>query len=211
MRQRHAPYLDHVSVNVSLALLDELGFRLTPTEGAANHGRVLLDRCYLEVPPPSSSHSRAGLAWFLRPHDLVAAVGMLRDAGVNVCDLAEYVGHDGIWIDVEPVDHLSVSGLPTLTRRVDLDETAWPPPLPAPHPNGVTRITELHIYSQAPDTLGHALEVIGAARPDSETYKYILGDGTTVFVSDAPGAGGGISGLVFGRPDASKLRLELNP
>jgi hypothetical protein len=134
---------------------------------------------------------------------------MLRDARVNVCDPAEYVGYDGTWLDVEPVDHMSVSGLPTLTRRVDLDETAWPPPLPAPHSNGVTRVTELHIYSQAPDTLGLALEAIGAGRPDNDTY--ILGDGTTVVVTDAPGAGGGISGLVFSRPGASELRLQLSP
>ena len=80
---------------------------------------------------------------------------------------------------------MSVSGLPTLTRRVDLDETAWPPPLPAPHSNGVTRVTALHIYSQAPDTLGLAPEAIGAGRTEDDTY--ILGDGTSVVITDGPG------------------------
>ena len=57
-------------------------FALTPTAGAADHGRVLLDRCYLEVPPWSSSDSSVGLGWFLRPQDLAAAAEMLRDAGL---------------------------------------------------------------------------------------------------------------------------------
>lgn len=44
------PVIDHVSVTSSLDALDELGFSLTPTKGSGGrHGRVMLDRTYLEV------------------------------------------------------------------------------------------------------------------------------------------------------------------
>lgn len=200
--------LDHVSLAVSRPLLDGLGLRVTPTAGGAGHARVLLDRCYLEVPESSASHSRADVGWFLRPDDMDAAAELLRKAGINASDPAEYVGYDGRWLDVEPIDRLDTSGLPTLTRRLDLDEAAWPPPLITPHPNDVTAVAELHVYSQAPDTLRLALEVLGADRQDAG--KYILSDGTAIIVDDSQRAGGGISKLLFSRP-GMPLGLELGP
>jgi hypothetical protein len=197
-----------VSLAVSRPLLDELGLRVTTTAGGAGHARVLLDRCYLEVPESSASHSRADLGWFLRPDDLDAAAELLRNAGITASDPAEYVGYDGRWLDVEPTETFDASGLPTLTRRPDLDEDEWPPPLIMPQPNHVTGVAELHVYSQAPDTLRLALEVLGADRQDSGNY--ILSDGTTIVVDESQRAGGGISKLLFSRPGVP-LGLELGP
>jgi hypothetical protein len=200
--------LDHVSLAVSRPLLAELDFRVTETAGGAGHARVLLDRCYLEVPASSASHSRADHGWFLRPDDLDVAVEQLRSAGINASDPVEYVGYDGRWLDVEPADEFNRSGLPTLTRRLDLDEAAWPPSLLTAHPNDVTGVAELHVYSRVPESLRRALVVLGAARQDADTY--MLSDGTAIVVDNSDRAGGGISKLLFSRP-GMPLGLELDP
>jgi hypothetical protein len=200
--------LDHVSLAVSRPLLDELAFRVTTTAGGAGHARVLLDRCYLEVPASSASDSRADLGWFLRPDDMDVAAELLRDAGITASDPAEYVGYDGRWLDVEPTEKFVTSGLPILTRRLDLDEAAWPPPLITPHPNHVTGVAELHVFSRAPETLRLALEVLGADRQDAG--KYVLSDGTAIVVDDSQRTGGGISNLRFSGP-GMPLGLELGP
>jgi hypothetical protein len=94
--------LDHVSVTAPPGALEQLGFRLTPTAGADDHSRVLLDRGYLEVlPPPGGETAIGGRGWFLRPADLMSSVSALRAHGIATSAPTVYEGRDGTWLDVE--------------------------------------------------------------------------------------------------------------
>jgi len=200
------PHLDHVSITASATQLDTLGFRVTPTPGANSHARVLLDRWYLEVMP---SPSMTGRAWFLRPQDVHLAASALRRAGV-LCDApTPYVSHDGQWLDLEAPDPGGELGLPIVTRRTDLDEARWPPPLATPHPNGATRLAELHLRVGTPEPLSRALEALGAER--EQTGRFILGDGAVVVIDAESTASCGIAKLVLATTRATPLSLAFHP
>ena len=200
------PHLDHVSITASATQLSTLGFRVTPTPGADSHARVLLDRCYLEVTP---SPSMTGRAWFLRPKDVHLAASALRRAGIPSNAPTPYVGHDGSWLDVEATDPGGGLGLPIVTRRTDLDEATWPPPFATPHPNGATRLAELHVRLQTPEPLSRALEALGAER--QQTGRFILGDGAVVVIDAESTARSGIAKLVLVTTRASPLLLAFHP
>lgn len=200
------PHLDHVSINASATQLSTLGFRVTPTPGANSHARVLLDRCYLEVTP---SPLMTGRAWFLRPRDVHLAASALHRAGVYCNGPTPYVGHDGRWLDVEAADPGRLLGLPIVTRHTDLDEARWPPPLATPHPNGATRLAELHLRLGTPEPLSRVLEALGAER--QQTGRFILGDGAVVVIDAESTASCGIAKLVLTTTRTSPLSLAFTP
>src|ERR1700751_2009618 len=120
------PSLDHVSFRAAPGVFDGLGFEVTPTRGANAHGRVFLDRHYLEVDETGDSDARS-TAWFLGAEDLDRAAAMLAADVVPTLWPARHEGHDGVWSDVVTVGHSS--DLPILCRRLDLDAKDWPPAL----------------------------------------------------------------------------------
>jgi len=199
------PHLDHVSITASATQLSTLGFRVTPTPGANSHARVLLDRWYLEVTP---SPLMTGRAWFLRPRDVHLAASALHRAGVYCNGPTPYVGHDGRWLDVEAADPGRLLGLPIVTRRTDLDEARWPPPLADAPPewrDAAGRATPLG----TPEPLSRVLEALGAER--QQTGRFILGDGAVVVIDAESTASCGIAKLVLATTRTSPLSLAFTP
>jgi hypothetical protein len=141
--------LDHVSLqapNVDSAvrlLHDRFGLVTTRTPAAPErHGRVYLDRSYLEVAPGAE----AALAhFFLRYDRLDHTLGALTGRGLRA-RAALYEGTDGVWEDVA-LDAGTAPPLPFLTRRTAPAEVApdWPPPLAAPHRCGATALAAVHL------------------------------------------------------------------
>ena len=144
-------HLDHVSVEVpnlpdAVSQFDErLGLRVTVSPSAPErHGRIHLDRAYLEV-----ASRLDGLTWdvthfFLRFSDAKRLRSHLEDAELGY-RFRIYDGVDGRWDDVE----IDVTGvpMPILVRRTEPAEVArdWPPPLNHPHPCGAFTLASVHV------------------------------------------------------------------
>src|SRR5262245_11579764 len=128
--------LDHVSLETPAwntavdTLRDRFGLSTTQTPARPDrHGRVYLDRGYLEV----ALGVEAALTWFfLRYDELDPTVAALRGRGLRV-RAGLYQGVDGVWEEVA-IDADGMVPLPFLIRRITPEEVArdWPPPLVAP-------------------------------------------------------------------------------
>jgi Glyoxalase-like domain len=200
------PHLDHISLVAEQRALKELGFRVTPTSGSGEHARVFLDQTYFEVTPPGPRQSEVGSrAWFIRPADPAEAAGTLRAAGLAANGPSHYEGKDGSWLDVS-ISGDPASALPILTRRIDMPDGQWPPPLADPHPNGATRIAELHVQAQDPAPLLSLFEALGV--PSVKRDAFELAGGTRIVVRASDG-GSGVVTVVVERADAAELRLDL--
>ncbi len=115
--------LDHVSIEVpdfadAVGRLDEqLGLQVTVSPQAPErHGRVYLDRAYLEVAANLGRRSWAVTSFFVRFSDPVGLRARLGGARLGYrCQV--YEGVDGRWEDVE----LDVAGVPVpiLVRRTE--------------------------------------------------------------------------------------------
>lgn len=201
--------LDHVSLIAAPGAIEALGFALTPTRGAVNHGRVRLDRSYLEVvadPGPRVPLRASG--WFLRCDELDVAAARLRDAGLQVSDPRSYKGHDGAWLDLElKQTGPQTAALPTLTKRTDLPVGAWPPPLAEPHSNGATRLAEVRLFAPDPEPLASRLAALGAT-VERVGERFVLAESGAVVQSVRPGPAG-IDALVFARPSGEPLVIDL--
>jgi hypothetical protein len=189
--------LDHVSlqapsVDAAVTLLHgRFGLVTTRTPAApGRHGRVYLDRSYLEVAPGAE----APLAlFFLRYDRLDHTLGALAGRGLRA-RAALYEGTDGVWEDVA-LDAETAAPLPFLTRRTTPAEAArdWPPPLAAPHPCGATALAAVHLRVPR---LEPALDVyerlLGspAARPGERSAVYRVNAGRIVLreATDLPPA-----------------------
>lgn len=203
------PDLDHISLVAEQRAFAELGFRVTPTGGATEHARVHLDRTYFEVTPPGPRQAGVGSrAWFLRPADPAQAADALRAAGLAACGPSHYRGEDGSWLDVS-ISAEPESALPILTKRIDIAAGEWPPPLADPHPNGATRIAELHLRVQDPAPLLSLFEALSVPSAKADTFE--LPGGTRVVVQTADGCASGVVMVVIERAGAGPLELEVEP
>ncbi|HEX6131392.1 MAG TPA: VOC family protein [Actinomycetota bacterium] len=143
--------VDHASIEVpdlgeAVRRLDALGLSVTVTpEAPDRHGRVLLDRSYLEVTVAAAPGDRWIVSsWFLGFDDLPALRAHLDAAGLSYRH-EPYEGVDGTWDDVQ-VDADEVP-VPILVRRTAPADVArsWPPALREPHPGGATAISAVHV------------------------------------------------------------------
>lgn len=144
-------WLDHASVEVQdlLAATEHfdwrLGLRVTVSPAAPErHGRVYLDRTYLELAVGSTGPEWRARLYFLRFDDPVALRGHLEAAGLGY-RFGEYEGVDGTWDDVEI--HADPVPMPILVRRTQPPEAArsWPPSLAEPHRSGARTLAEVDV------------------------------------------------------------------
>lgn len=196
--------VDHVSLVAAPGALAELGFRLTPTHGAASHSRVFLDGHYLEVEEGGEGGIGA-VGWFLKGDDLDRAAVMLSAEVMPAFWPTRYQGHDGVWVDVSLVGQ--TPALPTLTRRTDVAAESWPPRLEAEHPNGVTAIAELQLQSEKPDLIEAYLTAMEALPLGAQRLR--LADGVTVLVEERAGPEG-ITGITFRRAGGQTFTLAVS-
>lgn len=208
-------WLDHASLAVpdlhdAIAELEaRFGLRTTVTAAdPQRHGRIHLERSYLEVSSHEAVADWSLPLFFLRFADLeglrrhLAATGLAYEVGV-------YRGVDGEWDDVA-VDG-GTTPLPILVRRTHPPEIArsWPPPLAEPHPCGATSLEAVHLnvpeLGSALDVYGRLLGVKFLAATDNTVpcAELTLTSGRIVLVEGAPA---GIAGIVLGvgSPDAPK-------
>jgi catechol 2,3-dioxygenase-like lactoylglutathione lyase family enzyme len=158
--------LDHVSVQTPVVdaavemLRDQLGLITVRTLAAPDrHGRVYLDRGYLEV----AKGTAASLAlFFLRYDQFDHTRAALEGRGLRT-RASLYEGIDGIWEDIE-IDAGTAAPLPHLTRRTTPPEVAanWPPPLAAPQPCGAEALAAVHLR-------------VPRLEPALEIYERLLG------------------------------------
>jgi hypothetical protein len=185
-------WLDHASVEVPELgtaighLKRRLGLHATVSPQAADrHGRIYLDRTYLEVAAGTAPATgwRVHL-WFLRFDDLEALRAHLEDAGIEH-RIGEYEGVDGTWDDVQiragPVP------LPILVRRTSPPEVAgdWPPTLARPHRCGARTLEAVHV-------------TVGSLEAAVEAYRALLGPGHAV-VTESRGPARADARLASGR------------
>jgi hypothetical protein len=165
--------VDHVSIEVpdldeAVWRLDALGLRVGVTpEAPDRHGRVLLDRAYLEVTVATARADRWIVSsWFLGFDDLPSLRAHLDAAGLPYRH-EPYAGVDGAWDDVE-VDADDVP-VPTLVRRTAPADVArsWPPALGEPHPSGATAISAVHVPVPALEPAVAAYALLLGARPST--------------------------------------------
>ena len=177
--------LDHVSVqapavDAAVAMLrDRLGLVTTLTPAAPHrHGRVYLDRSYLEV----AAGAEVSLAlFFLRFGQVEPTLAALEGRGLRALATL-YEGLDGTWENIE-IDAGMATPMPFLVRRITPTEVAegWPPPLAAPHPCGAEALAAVHLRVPR---LGPAVAI----------YERLLGSPAT-----ALGAGGAEHRVSSGR------------
>ncbi len=143
--------LDHVSIEVpdfaaAIARLDGgLGLRVTVSPQApGRHGRVYLDRAYLEIAAHPGNRAWAVMSFFLRYSDLEELRDHLGRAQLGYRHRV-YEGVDGRWEDVE-LDVTDVP-VPILVRRTEPAQVArhWPPPLDKPHRCGAVTLAAVHL------------------------------------------------------------------
>ena len=143
--------LDHVSIEVpdfadaSGRLDEQLGLRVTVSPQAPErHGRILLDRAYLELAAHPGSPTWAIGSFFLRFSDLEELRAHLEGVRLGY-RYRVYEGVDGRWDDIE-LDVADVP-LPILVRRTEPAEVArnWPPPLDQPHRCGAFMLAAVHL------------------------------------------------------------------
>jgi hypothetical protein len=168
-RHRHRPalVLDHASIAVPAlpVAMDLLARRyaleLVPTVGAADsHGRIYLDRAYLEVSTGEGSRWEV-TAFYLGFSDLERLRRQLSVAGLGH-RYRVYEGVDGRWDDVE-IEVAEVP-VPVLVRRTEPAELArnWPPRLERSHRCGATTLAEVHVP-------------VASLREAAEIYAGLLG------------------------------------
>jgi hypothetical protein len=203
------PHLDHVSLVGDRAAFEELGFRVTPTSDAGQHGRIFLDRTYLEVTPRDRGRAGLGAAgWFLRPSDPFEAAEAMRAAGLTIEGPSRFQGDDGSWLDLLILG-ASPAALPMVTKRSDQPEEAWPPALVDPHPNGAVRVSALHLRLQYPSSLLRVFEVLEV--PRSNEGAFLLGGSERVVVETSADGPEGIVAVIIERSGGASLSLTLSP
>jgi catechol 2,3-dioxygenase-like lactoylglutathione lyase family enzyme len=207
-------HLDHVSLSVpnlreaSVQLSSRLGLRSTPTSTDPDrHGRIYLDRAYLEVSSREPTDRWTFSLFFLRFGDPVYLIDQLESGGFPY-RFGEYLGVDGRWDDVE-LDAGDVP-FPILVRRTHPGKIArnWPPALEIPHRCGARTLEEVHVavpdLEAAVDAYGRLLggevsmgiDAIGARQATfaPESGRIVLSKGRRP----------GISGIVLGVPSLAK-------
>lgn len=188
-------WLDHVSIEVPdfadavRWLGEELGLRVTASPQAPErHGRVYLDRAYLEVAAHPGSPAWAVRSFFLRFSDPKGLRAHLEGARLGYRDRV-YEGVDGRWEDVE-LDVADVP-VPILVRRTEPAQVArnWPPPLDKPHRCGAVTLAAVHLpvasIENAADVYARLLNVEAPpalSGPGPQRRVFHLGSATIMLV-----------------------------
>jgi hypothetical protein len=221
-RHRHRPalVLDHASIAVPALpvavdlLARRYALELVPTVGAADsHGRIYLDRAYLEVFTGARDRWEV-TAFYLGFSDLERLRRQLSVAGL-VHRHQVYEGVDGRWDDVA-VEVAEVP-VPVLVRRTEPAELArnWPPRLERAHRCGATTLAEVHVpvasLRAAAEVYARLLggERSGVAAGGASAVRravFQLGTGRVVLVEGAPGYA-----VVLGVPSLAASRAVLGP
>jgi hypothetical protein len=227
-RRSAALVLDHASIAVpALPVANDLlarryGLELVPTAGAAHrHGRIYLDRAYLEVSTGDGSEVSTGernswevTAFFLGFPDLSRLRRQLSRAGL-VHHHQVYEGVDGRWDDVE-VEAAGVP-VPVLVRRTEPADIArdWPPPLERAHRCGATTLAEVHVPVASVSEAAEVYARLVGGQPSwvtaggASSYRravFRLGSGRVVLVEDGPRYA-----VVLGVPSLAAPRAVLGP
>ena len=231
--------LDHVKLRVAdMAFggrfLASLGFRLTPSSGAeGRHGRVLLDRSYIEVSPAIDASETERADWsgyFLRTADAVALASTTSGDTFRWRGPNRFQGVDGEWLDTVIAHDGLHAELPLVVQRITPVEVArdWPPSLTTAHPNGVLRMLDVHVVTEQAQALARVLsQACGTEatppRPNTSLgateCRIPLGAGGVVVLkpmSVGPAAtrlsrrGPGVFGVVFETIDLVALRHHLD-
>lgn len=211
-------WLDHASIAVpdvrdaTSALHTDLGLEVTASRSEPHrHGRIHLDRSYLEL----SSGEPVG-AWriplfFLRFADPVALRHHLDAAGLEH-RFDTYLGVDGEWDDVQVV--AGRVPLPILVRRTAPPDEArdWPPQLKAPHRCGARTLEAVKVavpdLSAAAEAYGRLVGTEGTVASGEAWVSVALATGRIVLVEGEPV---GPSGLVLGVDDLTTTRRVVGP
>lgn len=77
-----------------------------------------------------------------------------------------------------------------------------------PHPNGATRLLELHLRVGTPEPVYQVLEALGAKH--QQTGRFILRDGTVIEIDDESTTRSGITKLVLTTAHGSPLSLAFD-
>ena len=187
--------LDHASIEVphlgdAVGRLDGLlGLEVTVSPQAPErHGRIYLDRAYLEVAANPDVPAWNVTHFFLRFSDPKWLRGHLDGAGLGY-HYQVYQGVDGHWDDIE-LDIADVP-VPILVRRTEPAAVArdWPPPLEHPHRCGASTLAAVRVpvasIEQAADVYARLLAVEVPRRfsgpgPGQLRTAFHLGSGTIV-------------------------------
>lgn len=144
-------WLDHASLTVpdfaegADLLAERFGMWVARTPGHTDaHGRVMLDRGYIELSEGADDDGLPPLAlprFFLGHPDVPAAIALLREAGLAHAPAVTFHGHDGVWWDGVPEAPAGVPG-PVLVQRISPLEIAadWPPARTDPQQGGYIRL-----------------------------------------------------------------------
>jgi catechol 2,3-dioxygenase-like lactoylglutathione lyase family enzyme len=143
--------LDHVSIGVPhlgeavAQFAEQFGLEVTVSpEAPERHGRIYLDRSYLEVAVLPGAPTWQVTDFFLGFSELAALQAHLDGADLAY-RYAVYRGVDGRWDDVQ----LDVADVPApgFVRRTEPPEAArnWPPPLARPHRCGAATLAAVHV------------------------------------------------------------------
>jgi hypothetical protein len=187
--------LDHASIEVphlgdAVGSLDgRLGLEVTVSPQAPErHGRIYLDRAYLEVAANPDVPAWNVTHFFLRFSDPNWLRGHLDGAGLGY-HYQVYQGVDGHWDDIE-LDIADVP-VPILVRRTEPAAVArdWPPPLEHPHRCGASALAAVRVpvasIEQAADVYARLLAVevprsFSGPGPGQLRTAFHLGSGTIV-------------------------------
>lgn len=187
--------LDHASLEVphlrdAVSRLDRLlGLQVTVSPQAPErHGRIYLDRAYLEVAANPDVPAWDVTHFFLRFANPEWLRAHLDGAGLGY-HYQVYRGVDGRWDDIE-LDIADVP-VPILVRRTAPAVVArdWPPPLEHPHRCGASTLAAVHVpvasIQQAADVYARLLavelpRVFSGPGPGQLRTAFHLGSGTIV-------------------------------
>jgi hypothetical protein len=147
--------LDHATLQVpdftetADILWERFGLRLTPTSADPEaHGRIYLDRGYVEVVPRPGEDELRLTGFYLSYPDVPSAIETLRGRGLASMPATPYRGVDGDWWDgvLAPPDGVPA---PILVQRTAPAAVAadWPPPLRDGHPSGIERLVGVYLVT----------------------------------------------------------------
>jgi hypothetical protein len=212
--------LDHVSVEVpdfadAVGKLDEgLGLRVAVSPQAPErHGRIYLDRAYLEVAARPGNPAWAIGSFFLRFSNLDRLQAHLEGVRLGYrCQV--YEGVDGRWEDVE-LDVADVP-VPILVRRTEPAQAArdWPPPLDKPYRCGAFTLAAIHLpvasMEAAADVYARLLNAgappaVPGPGPRQRRRVFHVGSGAIILVE-----GGARRAVVLGVASLARSRAVLS-
>jgi hypothetical protein len=214
-------WLDHASIAVpdardaTSALDSDLGLQVTASPSEPHrHGRIHLDRSYLEVSSREPVEAWRMPLFFLRFADPVALRHHLDVTGLEHM-FDTYLGVDGQWDDVEVV--AGTVPLPILVRRTAPPALAkdWPPRLAAPHRCGARTLEAVQVtvpdLAAAAEAYGRLVGTegtVGRGGDGEARVSVALAAGRIVLVEGEPA---GPSALVLGVDDLTATRRVVGP